>query len=386
VVKRPSSLLLAAREGAAVMVDRLGELVSCESPPGSVQHLTSCADLVAGWGEAVLGRAAERVVTDGLPHLLWAAEDQRVLLLGHFDTVWPEGTVREWPFTVTGDTASGPGACDMKAGIVQMFAALGLVADTSRAGVLLTCDEETGSVTSRALIERQARRSGAVLVCEPGTPEGELKVARKGGSVYRLTARGRAAHAGVEPHRGVNATIEVAHQVLAVQALAAASDGTSVTPTVVAGGTTTNTVPETATVCVDVRAWTGGELDRVDRMIRELTPRLPEAALTLDGGVNRYPLMPAVALPLLELARAAAMDIGVPPPEGAHAPGASDGNFTGALGVPTLDGLGAVGGGAHARSEYVNVSMMPERAALLAALIGRLLAAPRRPETPPDGR
>lgn len=373
----------AARQSAAHMVDQLGELVSCESPPGSMPHLTACADLVAGWGEVVLGRPAQRIVRDGLPHLLWSVPDQRVLLLGHFDTVWPPGTTRSWPFAVTGAVATGPGVCDMKAGIVQMFTALRLLANVSRVGVLLTCDEESGSGTSRALIERQARRSGAVLVCEPSTPDGQLKVARKGGSVYRLTVHGRATHAGVEPHRGVNATVEVAHQVLAVQKLAAARDGTSVTPTVLAAGTTTNTVPEWATLAVDVRAWTRAELDRVDRGIRELVPRLPDAALSVDGGVNRYPMMPAVALPLLELAKAAAKDIGLAPPEGVHAPGASDGNFTAALGVPTLDGLGAVGGGAHARGEYVDVGLMPDRAALLAALVERLLAAPRSAAVPP---
>ncbi|MGW4425832.1 M20 family metallopeptidase [Streptosporangium sp. NPDC004631] len=375
-MKQLSALRWAAREDAAAMVDRLGELVSCESPPGSAHHLTACADLVAGWGEAVLGRPARRVVRDGLPHLLWPAPDQRVLLLGHFDTVWPAGTIRQWPFTVEGETATGPGVCDMKAGIVQMLAALGLMADTSRVGMLLTCDEESGSITSRPLIEREARRSGAVLVCEAGAPNGALKVARKGGSVYRLTVHGRAAHAGVEPERGVNATVEIAHQILAVRALAAVPDGTTVTPTVLTAGTTTNTVPETAALSVDVRAWTREELDRVDRMIHRLAPRLPEATLTVDGGVNRYPLTPAVALPLLAMAQEAAKDIGLPPPDGAHAPGGSDGNFTGALGVPTLDGLGAVGGGAHARGEYVEVRTMPDRAALLAALVERLLATP----------
>jgi glutamate carboxypeptidase len=379
-----------AHEHATLMLDRLAELVACESPPGSVPHLKSCGDLLAGWGEAILGRTAQWIVRDELPHLLWPAQDQRVLLLGHYDTVWPAGTIEHWPLTVIDGIASGPGVCDMKAGIVQMFTALSLMADTSRIGVLLTCDEESGSVTSRELIEDQARRSGAVLVCEPSSPDGSLKVARKGGSAYRLMVRGRAAHAGVEPHKGINATIEVAHQILAVQTLAEASAGTSVTPTVIAGGTTSNTVPEAASVCIDVRSWTRDELDRVDLAIRGLTPQLPEAVLTLGGGINRYPLLPEVALALLEMAQAAAVDLGVPPPEGAHAPGASDGNFTGALGVPTLDGLGAVGGGSHARSEYADVTMMPDRAALLAALMGRLVAdppsGPSGPRTSPARR
>jgi glutamate carboxypeptidase len=361
------------------MVDRLATLVACESPPGSVPHLNACAELLASWGTEVLGRPARWEVREGLPHLLWAAPDQRVLLLGHFDTVWPLGTIEQWPFTVTAGTATGPGVCDMKAGIVQMLAALGMLADTSGVGVLLTCDEESGSFTSRALIEEQARRSGAVLVCEPSAPDGALKVARKGGSAYQLEVRGRAAHAGVEPHLGINATVEVAHQVLAVQGLACAADETSVTPTVVASGTMSNMIPERASLSIDVRAWSREELHRVDQALRALTPQVPWAGLTLNGGINRYPLQPAVTLPLLKMAQAAAADLGMPAPEGTHAAGASDGNFTGALGVPTLDGLGAVGGGSHARSEYANITMMPDRAALLAALTERLLSAPGRP-------
>ncbi|MEV6692121.1 M20 family metallopeptidase [Micromonospora sp. NPDC051196] len=360
----------AANKLQADMVDQLGTLVAYESAPGSLPHLESCADLLAGWGEEVLGRRAQRVVLDGLPHLLWPAADQRVLLLGHFDTVFPVGTIRTRPFTVRGNLATGPGVCDMKAGIVQMFTALRLIEDTSTIGVLLTCDEESGSVTSRPLIEREALRSGAVLVCEAATPEGHVKVARKGGSVYRLTVQGRAAHAGVEPQRGVNATVEVAHQVLALGALGAAdSGGTSVTPTLLSAGTTTNTVPESASLAVDVRAWTRAELERVDRAIRKLEPYLSEATLAVCGGINRYPMPAELARPLLELAQSTARALGMPKLVGAYAAGASDGNFTAALGVPTLDGLGAVGGGAHSADEYVCLDRMPERTALLAGLL-----------------
>lgn len=369
------TLFVSASGLAADMIERLETLVSCESAPGCLPHLESCAELLGRWGEAVLRRPAQRVVVDGVPHLAWPAADQRVLLLGHYDTVWPIGTVPARPFTVMGDIATGPGVCDMKAGIVQMFAALSLVPDTSRVGVLLTGDEESGSVTSRALIEREARRSRTVLVCEPSTPEGHLKIARKGGSVYRVSVHGRAAHAGAEPHRGVNATVEVAHQVLVLAGLGTPGGaGTSVTPTVLSAGTTTNTVPEQASLAVDVRAWSGAELERVDRAIRRLTPRLPEAALVVDGGINRYPMAEELARPLLETARRVARSIGVPEPLGAHAAGASDANFTAALGVPTLDGLGAVGGGSHARDEYVDLSRMPERTALLAGLVERLCA------------
>ncbi|MGC5032538.1 M20 family metallopeptidase [Micromonospora sp. DT229] len=360
----------AADKLQADMIDQLATLVGCESAPGSLPHLESCADLLAEWGEQVLGRPAERVVLDGLPHLLWPAVDQRVLLLGHFDTVFPVGTTRIRPFTVRGNVATGPGVCDMKAGIVQMFTALRLVEDTSTVGVLLTCDEESGSVTSRPLIEREARRSGAVLVCEAATPEGQVKVARKGGSVYRLTIQGRAAHAGVEPQRGVNATVEVAHQVLALGALGTAdSAGTSVTPTLLSAGTTTNTVPEIASLAVDVRAWTRAELERVDQAIRKLEPHLPEATLAVRGGINRYPMPAELAQSLLELAQSTAEALELPKVVGAYAAGASDGNFTAALGVPTLDGLGAVGGGAHSAEEYVYLDRMPERTALLAGLV-----------------
>ncbi|MFI5924650.1 M20/M25/M40 family metallo-hydrolase [Micromonospora sp. NPDC051543] len=369
----PRSLLDGARQLHADLVDRLGTLVSHESPPGSLPHLESCADLLAGWGADVLGRPAQRVVIDGLPHLLWPVVDQRVLLLGHFDTVFPVGTIRDRPFTVHGDVATGPGVCDMKAGIVQMFTALRLVADTSSVGVLLTCDEESGSGTSRALIEREARRSGAVLVCEAATPDGDLKVARKGGSVYRLTVSGRAAHAGVEPQRGVNATVEVAHQVLSLGTIGAAdSGGTSVTPTLLSAGTTTNTVPERASLAVDVRAWTRDELERVDHAIRGLVPYLPEATLAVQGGINRYPMPAEMARPLLALAQSIARQLRIPHLAGAYAAGASDGNFTAGLGVPTLDGLGAVGGGAHAADEYVCLDRMPERTALLAGLVDAL--------------
>ncbi|MGC5379100.1 M20 family metallopeptidase [Micromonospora sp. DT68] len=384
-MEHPLRLLDTAEKLRTDMVDRLDALVSCESPPGSLPQLGSCADLLARWGEEVLGRPARRVVVDGLPHLLWPAADQRVLLLGHFDTVFPAGTVRSRPFTVRGDVATGPGVCDMKAGIVQMFTALHLLEDTSAVGVLLTCDEESGSVTSRPLIEREARRSGAVLVCEAATPEGHVKVARKGGSVYRLTVSGRAAHAGVEPQRGVNATVEVAHQVLTLRSLGAAdSGGTSVTPTLLSAGTTTNTVPERASLAVDVRAWTADELERVDHAIRGLVPFLPEATLAVQGGINRYPMSPELARPLLELAQSIAGQLGIPRLVGASAAGASDGNFTAALGVPTLDGLGAVGGGAHAADEYVCLDRMPERTALLAGLVDALSTMERFGSQPID--
>jgi glutamate carboxypeptidase len=370
-----SDLLDAAGRQAATMIDRLADLVSCESPSGALDDLERCADLLATWGNDLLDHPTQRVQRDGMPHLLWRATNPTILLLGHFDTVWPLGTVAEWPMSVRDGVASGPGVFDMKAGIVQALTAMELVADRSRVSVLLTCDEEIGSVASRSLIEEEARRVKAVLVCEPSADGGAVKVARKGLAGYRVAVTGRAAHAGLEPELGVNAGIELAHQVLALQALAAPAEGTTVTPTVLAAGTTTNTVPEAASVHVDVRGWSRGELDRVDAEVRRLSPRLPGATLAVDGRVNRYPLEAAMALPLLAVAQTAARDIGLPPLVGVRSGGGSDGNLTAAVGVPTLDGLGAVGGHPHGRDEWVDVAAMPERAALLAALIDRLCGA-----------
>ena len=370
-----SDLRETARRRADVMVDRLAKLVSCESPSGALHALERCADLLTAWGDDALGRPVERIECDGMPHLRWRAPDPTVLVLGHFDTVWPLGTVTDWPMTVRDGVASGPGVFDMKAGIVQALTAMELAADRSKISLVLTCDEETGSVTSRSLIEDEARRVKAVLVCEPSADGGAVKVARKGVAGYRVVVKGRAAHSGLEPELGVNAGIELAHQVLALEALSAPADGTTVTPTLLTAGITTNMVPEVASVYVDVRAWTRSELDRVDAGIRLLAPRLPGATLAVDGHVNRYPLESAVAFPLLDVAQAAARDIGLPPPDGVRSGGGSDGNLTAAIGVPTLDGLGAVGAHPHARGEWVDVTAMPDRAAFLAALIDRLCDA-----------
>jgi glutamate carboxypeptidase len=362
---------------AAWMRECLAELVACESPSAEAAALARCAALLDDMGMEAFGRPAERLTAAGRLHLLWpATAPQPVLILGHFDTVWPLGTLADWPYTVTDGIASGPGVFDMKAGIVQALAAVTLLDRKDSVSLLLTSDEEVGSPSSRPLIEDQARRASAVLVCEPSADGGAVKIARKGVGGYQINIGGRAAHAGLEPHLGVNAGIEMAYQVLALAGLADPGVQTTVTPTMLAAGTTMNTVPELARVTVDVRAWTAAELERVDEQIRLLEPRLPEAAVTITGGINRYPLEPAAAVGLFELTQTAADDIGIEPPDGVRSGGGSDGNLTAALGVPTLDGLGAVGGRPHARSEHADVRTMPDRAALLAALIGRIHQAP----------
>lgn len=353
------------------MVRRLRELVECESPSDDLPALQRCADLLDDWFGTALGRSACRPVP-AMPHLLWSGLDDGVLLLGHFDTVWPLGTLADWPFAMENAVARGPGVFDMKAGIVQMLAAVRLVPDPTAITVLLTCDEETGSATSRGLIEREARRARAVLVCEPSADGAAVKIARKGIANYQLNVSGKAAHAGLEPELGINATVEIAHQILALGALASQAEGTSVTPTIVTGGTTSNSVPETAHVLLDVRSWTRTELDRVHAALHRLSAHLPGARIKVEGGINRYPFEPHVALELMQMAHHASIELGRRPLEAVRSGGGSDGNLTAALGVPTLDGLGAVGAHPHSRSEWVDTTAMGLQAAVLARLIERI--------------
>jgi glutamate carboxypeptidase len=245
------------------------------------------------------------------------------------------------------------------------------VACQDRVTLNITSDEEVGSPSSRALIEEEARGCRAALVLEPSA-NGALKTARKGTSMYRLLVEGRAAHAGLEPERGVNALIELAYQVQAIAALSDDVAGTSATPTTASAGTTMNTVPASAGVDVDVRAWTAAEQTRVHEALSQLRPRLPGASLHLTGGVNRPPLASERSETLADLADRCAERLGIRPLGRAEVGGASDGNFTAALGTPTLDGLGAVGGHAHAEGEYVETARMGERAELVCALLEQL--------------
>jgi glutamate carboxypeptidase len=250
--------------------------------------------------------------------------------------------------------------------------ALAVLDSLDGVAVLLTTDEETGSGTSRDLIEQTALATRAALVFE-GAADGAVKTQRKGVSMYELHVRGVAAHAGVEPEKGVNATLELAHQALAIAALATPAAGTTVTPTVASSGTTGNTVPAEAQLFVDVRAETAVEQQRVDTALRSLTPVLPGAALRLEGSPNRPPLERRMSAELYTRARRIASELGLAPLGEIAVGGGSDGNFTAGVGVPTLDGLGPVGGGAHARSEHIVVDEMPRRAAVAAALVADLL-------------
>jgi glutamate carboxypeptidase len=360
------------------MLDELESLVAVESPSASDAATRAAADALDALLLTHLGTRGTWIGADR-GHLLWSGGGTpRVLLLGHVDTVWPLGTTARWPFEVRDGRASGPGAFDMKAGLVQGVRALSSLDDLSGVALLATTDEEVGSPTSRELIEATATGCEAVLVLEPSAA-GALKTGRKGVSNYELVVHGRAAHAGLEPEKGANAGIELAHQVLALAAVAEPELGTTVTPTVLAAGTTMNTVPATARVAVDVRALEPAEQVRVDRALRSLAARIPGCTLELLGGINRPPLAPSSSASLFARAQSLAVELGLPPLQGAAVGGASDGNFTAGLGIPTLDGLGAVGDGAHAEGEHVLVEAMAPRSALVGALVRDLLASSSRP-------
>ena len=238
--------------------------------------------------------------------------------------------------------------------------------------VLLTADEEIGSPSSRVLIEETAAGARAALILEPSAGDA-LKTARKGVSNYQVTVHGRAAHAGLEPEKGANATVEMAFAVLALNALAQPLLGTTVTPTVLRSGTATNVVPAEAVLQVDVRTATPEEQARVDIAVRRLIAAVPGTTIEVVGGPNRPPLAATSSASLFERAQRVAADLGLAPLTSTEVGGGSDGNFTAAIGVPTLDGLGAVGGGAHAEGEHVVLAAMPERVALVAGLVTDLL-------------
>lgn len=375
------TLLEALRTRVPQMVQDLDELVSCESPSEDPEATKRCGEVLARIVARHVGAAREVVFLGGREHYLWrfGAGPTRVLLVGHLDTVWPYGTLERWPFGVDGDRATGPGTFDMKAGLVQAVHAVSLLSERDGVVMLVTSDEELGSPTSRTWIEERARGAQAAFVME-ASAAGALKTQRKGVSIYEVTALGRAAHAGLEPERGVNAAVELAHQTLALLTLADPEAGTTVTPTVVRGGTTNNTVPSSAALEVDVRAATVAEQERVDAAFGTLTPRLPGSALEIIGGPNRPPLEASMSADLLARAVRLAKELGLPSLRSVAVGGGSDGNLTAAAGVPTLDGLGAVGDHAHAEGEYVLVSAMPERAALLAALIQEVLGEDAVPQ------
>jgi glutamate carboxypeptidase len=305
----------------------------------------------------------------------WGNSTGGALLLCHMDTVWEAGTLARQPIRLEDGLFYGPGAFDMKGGIVNALWAMRTLLDLNllparRVTLLITSDEEIGSRSSRSVIESEALSHDVVFVLEPAQPpHASLKTSRKGVGLYRVTVTGRPAHAGADHEKGINAIEEMAHQVLNIQRFTEYEAGTTVSVGVVRGGTRSNVVPAQATARVDVRVIDAAEAARLDARMHSLTARLPGASVHVSGGINRPPMARSAAVARLYVqAQDLGEALGLRITE-AGSGGGSDGNFTAALGVPTLDGLGVVGDGGHAEHEHVVLSSMPERAALLAALI-----------------
>jgi glutamate carboxypeptidase len=330
--------------------------------------------------ERLLGSRPTLIESPVGPHIHWVGgPDPRVLILGHHDTVHPVGTLARLPFTTDGGIGRGPGVFDMKAGIVQALHAVAALADTSHIEILLSADEEIGSRASRALIEERARTCGAVLVLEPSADGGALKIGRKGTGTFELTIEGRASHAGLEPEKGINSLVELAHLIPQIVSIADPARGTTVTPTLASSGTADNVVPARTTLSVDVRVAVPEEKPRVEEAFAQLQTSLEGSRLTLSGGIGRPPMHESAASELYALAESVAAKVGIAGLRGVVVGGGSDGNFTAAVGVQTLDGLGAVGGGAHGDDEHVVLSTMPARAALIAGVCQELSSMAKRP-------
>ena len=359
-------------EGAHRLLERIASYVAIESPSGDEARLRGLAELIRGDLEDA-GATVEAHDAPGVGVNLvarWTGDERKpVLLLCHYDTVHPVGTIARLPFRIDGNRAYGPGIYDMKAGIALAIDAI-RTADRARPVTLMvTCDEETGSHSSRALMEEEARRSECVLVLEPPLPNGSVKTARKGVGVYVLETHGKQAHAGVEPGIGVDAIGEMARQIIDVLALADHSKGTTINVGRVAGGTTSNVIAEHADAEIDIRYTDPAEGDRVDRAIRALRPYEERARVTVEGGLNRPPFVrtPSVAR-LFEFVREHGAAVGLDIGEGSTG-GASDGNFTAAVGVPTIDGLGVPGAGAHTFEEHILIDTLPKRVAFLRRIL-----------------
>lgn len=363
------------------LLRRLGRLVSAESPSTDKRALDRLARMLAtecraAGAEVRLMRQA-RAGNHVLARFAGPARSRPILVLGHYDTVYPLGTLERIPFRVRGPRAFGPGTLDMKSGLVIGLAAIEALAALRVALPapviwLATSDEEVGSRTSRETIERLARPCRAVFVLEPAAGlRGDLKTSRKGVGEVELTVRGRSAHAGLNPEEGVNAIHELALQIERVSGFNDPARGVTVNAGVVHGGTRSNVIPDLAHVFFDFRVTRADDGVELDRRFRALAPVLPGAELEIHGGMNRPPMERTEAgADLFHRAQRLGAALGLALQE-ASVGGGSDGNFTAAMGIPTLDGLGGVGQGAHSPGEFVLVRSLAERA----ALVGLLLAS-----------
>ncbi|HEX3644317.1 MAG TPA: M20 family metallopeptidase [Vicinamibacterales bacterium] len=356
-------------------------LVAVESPTTDKAAVDRCGASLAAQLEAIGGRVSRLTRPDRGDHLLaeFGCGASQILLLGHFDTVWPVGQLDRMPLTRSHVRLHGPGVFDMKAGIaIAMLAVRALLEAgpnlNDRIVMLWTTDEEVGSETSRAAIEEEARRSRAVLVLEPSLPGGAVKTSRKGCGSYQVTVRGVAAHAGIEPQKGASAVQELAQQILRINALQDLARGISVNVVQVSGGLRPNVIPDEARATVDVRVPTAAAAAEIDAAFRALRAIDGRTTVEATGGIDRPPLERTSHVQrLYKQAADVARELGQELAEGGTG-GGSDGNFTAALGIPTLDGLGAVGDGAHALHEHVDIEALADRAALVAGLIMKLSA------------
>lgn len=369
------------------LLETVEALVRLESPTTDKAAVDRCGAELASRLQAIGGRVTRLSRPDRGDHLLAefgpstslgaGCGASQILLLGHFDTVWPAGQLDRMPLTRKDGRLHGPGVFDMKAGIALGMLATRAVFENDaalarRVVMLWTTDEEIGSGTSRAAIEDEARRSDAVLVLEPSLPGGAVKTSRKGCGGYQVVVRGVAAHAGIEPQKGASAVQELAHQILRINALQDLANGISVNVVQVSGGLRSNVIPDEARATVDVRVPTAAAAEAIDAALRALRPVDPRTCVESTGGMDRPPLERTADVErLYKRAKDIARELGHQLDEGGTG-GGSDGNFTAALGIPTLDGLGAIGDGAHALHEHVDIESLPDRAALIAGLIAEL--------------
>jgi glutamate carboxypeptidase len=374
-----SAILELIRTRQADWLSALATLVEHESPSRDKPSLDSLARKLADRFEAIGGVVEVIANLQGGDHLVARffsdiPDRKPALVLGHYDTVWPLGTLATMPFRVEDGKAFGPGVFDMKASLVEAEFAIDGIRRLGQQPprpieVLITSDEEIGSPTSRRLIEETAKRAEFVLVLEPPLPDGSLKTSRKGVGHFVVEIEGKPAHAGVEPRKGISAIQELARQILYLHALTDLDAGVSVNVGVVDGGTTPNVVAARASARVDVRARTLEQAGVIEDAIRQAQPLTPGTRLTIRGGFNRPPMERTDQVAdLFGRARSIGRSIGLELGEGSTG-GGSDGNFTAALGIPTLDGLGIGGSGAHAVHEQIDLGSFPERTALLAALL-----------------
>jgi glutamate carboxypeptidase len=362
------------------MLSTLRDFVIVESPSLEKSAADRCSRILsAEWRKrgVRVERIPQRHRGDHVRITWWPAKSRpsgQLLVLGHYDTVYETGTLAKTSFRIAGGKAYGPGTFDMKAGIVQALFALDVLRKSGkplrkRIVFLWTSDEEIGSDSSRKLIDTEARRSDAVFVLEPSFgPRGLLKTARKGVGEVEIIVHGRASHAGLAPERGVNAIHELARQIARIQEWKDLPSGVTLNAGLIEGGTRSNVIPERARAVLDLRALRIADMQRLERRLHALRPTLPGVRLEIRGGFNRAPLERKMSVTLFQRAQSLAAQMGLSLGE-CTVGGGSDGNLTAACGIPTLDGLGAVGDGAHSPREHVIVKTMPARAALLAALL-----------------